>query len=258
MPRARLRVSGIAAQKGAHGTVRTQGVGCLSGACWTCLVSNAAKLFKARHRSLAFALPDVSSVFMPLAMKPLKSGNARLVVATSTLRRSPGESIATSYAVRASNTKKPQARSLSLTSLIHAIASPVVNLLRQPALLSTVPVTVRNVRHISGREPVYNLTVSDVHEYFANGILSRNCDSTRMVTADWGPGETAKTKEEQREDKLPAAQQLATIQELPADVQPQAYLTRDHWLEQLQAAERKAQERPKGGFVNRHRFTGKR
>lgn len=38
-----------------------------------------------------------------------------------------------------------------------------------------VPVVVRAVRYL-GRRKVYNLTVEGEHEYFANGILTHNCD----------------------------------------------------------------------------------
>jgi hypothetical protein len=32
-------------------------------------------------------------------------------------------------------------------------------------------------RQITSLEPVYNITVADKHEYFANGILNSNCDA---------------------------------------------------------------------------------
>ena len=31
----------------------------------------------------------------------------------------------------------------------------------------------------SGHEPVYNLTVAECHEFFANGVLVHNCDALR-------------------------------------------------------------------------------
>ena len=39
--------------------------------------------------------------------------------------------------------------------------------------------TITNVEK-TGREDVYNITVKDCHEYFANGILNHNCAWTRM------------------------------------------------------------------------------
>ena len=39
--------------------------------------------------------------------------------------------------------------------------------------------TITNVEK-AGREDVYNITVKDCHEYFANGILNHNCAWTRM------------------------------------------------------------------------------
>lgn len=32
-----------------------------------------------------------------------------------------------------------------------------------------------------GRGEVFNLTVSEVHEYFANGVLVSNCDAERYI-----------------------------------------------------------------------------
>jgi intein/homing endonuclease len=40
-------------------------------------------------------------------------------------------------------------------------------------------VRVVALRHCNGKQDVYNLTVEDVHEYFANGILVSNCDGIR-------------------------------------------------------------------------------
>ncbi len=37
------------------------------------------------------------------------------------------------------------------------------------------------VRKLTGRENVYNLTVDDQHEYYANGVLVSNCDSIRYA-----------------------------------------------------------------------------
>jgi len=45
----------------------------------------------------------------------------------------------------------------------------------------TVPCHVVSVHTEAGRHPVYNLTVSDRHEYFANGILVSNCDCLRYA-----------------------------------------------------------------------------
>lgn len=42
-----------------------------------------------------------------------------------------------------------------------------------------VAVRVVAVQKYNGKQGVYNLTVEDAHEYFANGILVSNCDATR-------------------------------------------------------------------------------
>lgn len=40
---------------------------------------------------------------------------------------------------------------------------------------------VRSVRQMPGKEPVFNLTVANVPEYFANGIRVHNCDAARYA-----------------------------------------------------------------------------
>ena len=42
-----------------------------------------------------------------------------------------------------------------------------------------VPVSVVGVIELGQRKPVFNLTVADVPEYFANGVLVHNCDAAR-------------------------------------------------------------------------------
>lgn len=44
-----------------------------------------------------------------------------------------------------------------------------------------VPVRVVEMRDVNGLKTVYNLTVADAHEYFANGVLVANCDSVRYI-----------------------------------------------------------------------------
>lgn len=38
---------------------------------------------------------------------------------------------------------------------------------------------LQSVVRRSGRRLVYNLSVEDRHEYFANGVLAKNCDALR-------------------------------------------------------------------------------
>lgn len=44
--------------------------------------------------------------------------------------------------------------------------------------------------YVAGRAPVYNITVADAREYYANGVLVHNCDA--MV---WGLTELSTAKE---------------------------------------------------------------
>jgi len=45
------------------------------------------------------------------------------------------------------------------------------------------PVSVVGVWPNNDARPVYNLTVDNAHEYFANGVLVSNCDSVRYACA---------------------------------------------------------------------------
>ncbi|MDE2104844.1 MAG: hypothetical protein KGL39_46840 [Patescibacteria group bacterium] len=59
------------------------------------------------------------------------------------------------------------------------------------------PVRVSRVQRQDGERPVYDLTVDDAHEFFANGVLVKNCqDVDRMVTMHYPleiPGAPAST-----------------------------------------------------------------
>jgi intein/homing endonuclease len=44
-----------------------------------------------------------------------------------------------------------------------------------------VPVVVENVKTLPYSQPVYNITVDEEHEYFANGVLVSNCDAMRYL-----------------------------------------------------------------------------
>lgn len=44
---------------------------------------------------------------------------------------------------------------------------------------NTVPVSVLRVEDVPDPHPVYNLTVEGEHEFFANGVLTHNCDALR-------------------------------------------------------------------------------
>ncbi len=83
-------------------------------------------------------------------------------------------------------------------------------------------------------------------------------DAVRMVTADWGAAEAAKTREEKREDSMPEKIQLATIAELPPAEQPRAYATRDLWQRVRAADAAQAAPRQRRPFVNKFSFIGRK
>mgnify|MGYP000101804248 FL=1 len=53
---------------------------------------------------------------------------------------------------------------------------------------STVDVSVLSVLDTGRRSDVYNLTIEDVPEYFANGVLVHNCDAMRYLAVEQDPG----------------------------------------------------------------------
>ena len=62
--------------------------------------------------------------------------------------------------------------------------------------------SVANVDIDTHEQDVYNLTVDDAHEYFANGILVHNCDSIKSVLADWAATAVPLTEVEKWELKM--------------------------------------------------------
>ena len=67
--------------------------------------------------------------------------------------------------------------------------------LEQDTLLK--PINTQN------RRAVYGLTVDDAHEYFANGVLVRNCDALRMFAVDYAlPESTPKTIHEEVQERI--------------------------------------------------------
>ena len=49
-------------------------------------------------------------------------------------------------------------------------------------------VSVLSVLDTGRRSDVYNLTIEDVPEYFANGVLVHNCDAMRYLAVEQDPG----------------------------------------------------------------------
>lgn len=58
------------------------------------------------------------------------------------------------------------------------------------------PVHVVAVIKEPNRQSVYNLTIDEVPEYFANGVLVHNCDTLRGIATHWGPSVAPLTQEE--------------------------------------------------------------
>ena len=64
-------------------------------------------------------------------------------------------------------------------------------------------------------------------------------DSTRMITAEWGPGETPLTEKEQQEASLPKNLREESIPTLPPAEQTMAVHARTHWLSEFESEKRK-------------------
>lgn len=70
--------------------------------------------------------------------------------------------------------------------------------------------TIVEIKQGLSNQPVYNLTVEDAHEYFANGVLVHNCDVIKSILAMFGPKATPLTRHE------------TTVAALPEEVKPLA------------------------------------
>jgi hypothetical protein len=102
-----------------------------------------------------------------------------LSVTTRSEARTPGRGSALTHAepltggTAGSTTQTGRASSAASSSRSIATSSSRV-----------APTRVRSVARCGVTLPVYNLTVLDVHEYFANGILVSNCDAARYSYND--------------------------------------------------------------------------
>jgi hypothetical protein len=70
--------------------------------------------------------------------------------------------------------------------------------------VSIAPTCVE-VEQMKERAPVYNITVEGEHEYFANGLLVKNCDSTRALTAGtaFGPSDKPMNEAQKIQKAIP-------------------------------------------------------
>ena len=89
-----------------------------------------------------------------------------------------------------------------VNGLLQKIAHSAERLLRRYAPTRWCAVSVANVDIDTHEQDVYNLTVDDAHEYFANGILVHNCDSIKSVLADWAATAVPLTEVEKWELKM--------------------------------------------------------
>ena len=72
------------------------------------------------------------------------------------------------------------------------------------------------------RENVYNITVEDAHEYFANGILVKNCDALRYACSSAFLGREILLDS----PNLPSVDELQTLQRLSLATTEQEILDR--------------------------------
>lgn len=66
----------------------------------------------------------------------------------------------------------------------------------------TVPLHVVSVEAVESTRPVYNLSVHEQPEYFANDILVHNCDCMRAAAIWWGGLTEGKTHEQKLQEEL--------------------------------------------------------
>lgn len=104
--------------------------------------------------------------------------SARLAVKGSMLKRPLSGCTVTRLALSVGTLKYP-------TSFTRLLVKGVALALKRLVRPSIAQRRARTVQAVSDFVPVYNLSVKDVPEYFANGILVHNCDASRMVAAMW-------------------------------------------------------------------------
>ena len=59
-----------------------------------------------------------------------------------------------------------------------------------------------------GSAPVYNLSVADAKCFYANGVLSHNCDATIMALMRFRQGGFLRLPTDEYEDELPYRQKV--------------------------------------------------
>jgi hypothetical protein len=128
----------------------------------------------------------------------------------------------------------PALTTRSASAKYAGLSMPATDITREPPALESAAVWLWQLQS-GGNANVYNLTVDDAHEYYANGILVHNCaDACRYFLQSVGPLELP---DNQRPDTLPVLiGQAGTSRESPAEQM-------DEWVQQ--------QFRPKGR-LNRH------
>jgi hypothetical protein len=103
------------------------------------------------------------------------------------------------------------------------VYSVIRRLKSEPRIASTytAEVFVVSNQRIDELSTVYNLSVERHSEYFANGVLVHNCDSTRGILTGFGPSEQAMTQSQKIQQIIPAGyhkSELLLRNDIPPDV----------------------------------------
>lgn len=84
-------------------------------------------------------------------------------------------------------------------TILQRFVLSVKNLLKVINMLKQRCVHISAVASYSRKQDVYNLTVNNTHNYFANGILVANCDSTRYALLSYPDEESIMPKEDKKD-----------------------------------------------------------
>lgn len=122
-----------------------------------------------------------------------KPMNASVINAARPMKLAPAMVLNASAPTIASRHSEEQVALIMKSAAAPTVAFP--SLLADTLKPAVAPVRVLSISAGMAPQPVFNLTVADAHEYFANGVLVHNCDALRYLCAylDMNAGGLAET-----------------------------------------------------------------
>ena len=190
----------------------------------TCAASLGRTIFERMQASLSGWLLRAERFLSQLLLPPRGTGPTLVVSGTASMAANPGRegrnSVTSASFAAWHSARAPWQRCAAASASPSSAATQVQTTYRSTALSAggpstetatpnpgAVPVRVRRVAPTGCVERVYNLTVADAHEYFANGVLVSNCDAAlyawrycwQFLSEKPAPAPTASEQEDQWE-----------------------------------------------------------